>query len=121
MARRVWLSDFGLESFQQTVGKTGSIEDGAQQQKTSTRVFLARCFQKNFAHFRIAGESFRSLQQPYIELAFRSAEIRGELGVIVLRVVHQESGMHFKKLRQQRARGLSHMGARAALYLRDVG
>ena len=101
MSRRVGLSNFRLECFQQSFGKAGSIEDGAQQKETSARVFLPRCLQENFTNFRVAGESFRTLEQPYVELSFCGSQIGSEFGVIVLRVIHQKPRMHFEKLRQQ--------------------
>src|SRR6266480_2764591 len=107
-SRRERLSYFRLESFQQPFGKARSIEDRAQQKKTSAGIFLTGCFQKNFTHFGIAGESLRSLKQPYIQLAFCGSQIGSEFGVIVRRVVHQKSGMHFEKLREQPSSRLRH-------------
>ena len=66
-------------------------------------------------------EPLRTLQQPDIELAFGSTQVRSQLGVIALRVIHQKTGMHLEKLRQQRARGLRHVRARAAFDLREIG
>src|SRR6476620_6181712 len=115
MLCRVWLPGFGLECFQQTVGKTGSIKNGAQQQKTAAGIFLPRRLQENLAYFGIAGESFRSLEQPYIELAFDSAQVGSKFGVIIRWIVHQKSGMHFEKLREQPASRLGQMRTRSAL------
>ena len=76
---------------------------------------------RTFAHLRIAGEAFRTLQQPDIELAFRGAQVGHQFGVVALGVIHQKSGMHLEELGQQGARGLRHVTARAAFDLRDVG
>jgi hypothetical protein len=46
-----------IQSFKQTVGQAGRIENRAQQQKAATRVFMARALDKHIAHHAIAHEA----------------------------------------------------------------
>ena len=80
-----------VQRLQQPLGQPGSVKNRSQQQETAARVFFARSLDQNFADFRIAGETLRTLQQPDIELAFRGAQVGYQLGVVALRVIHQET------------------------------
>jgi len=65
------------QRFQQTLGQTWRVENCAQQQQTAPRIFLARGFEQQIAHFRIAYKALRTLQQPNIQLTFGCAQVRG--------------------------------------------
>ena len=112
--------EFRPQRFQQAVCQSRRIENRAQQQQATTRIFFARGLDQHIADLRIAGETLGTLQQPDIELAFRRAQIRRQFGVIAIRVIHQKAGMHLEELRQQRARGLRHVRTRAIFDLRKI-
>jgi hypothetical protein len=108
------------QRLQQPVGQSRRVENRAHQQKRAARIFFACGLDQHIADFRVIRKTFRTLQQPYIELAFGRAQIRSQFRVVAVRVIHQKAGMHLEKLRQQRARRLRHVRACSVFNLRQV-
>ena len=109
-----------IQSLEQTLGQAGRIENRAQQQKAAARVLVARALDEHVTDDAIAHKAFRALQQPHVELAFGRAQVAGEFSVVALGIIHGKLRVHLEVLRQQRARRLRHVTARAALNLREV-
>src|SRR5579864_1285158 len=87
-AGRRALERFGPQRLEQALGQAGRVENRAEQQKTTSRVRMPGHFQEHITHFAIADETLRALQQPDIELALGGAQVRNQLGVVALRVIH---------------------------------
>ena len=84
------------------------------------RIVMFGQAQQRLAHCRIAPKPLRSIDQPQIQLILGGPDVRDQLRVISLRVVHQISGMHFEEPGQQLAGGVGQVRPRPALDLRQV-
>ena len=81
---------------------------------------MVRHGEKRLAERRIATEALGAADQPEIELVLRGAQVGDELRVIALRIVDQIAGVDLEELREEQARRVGQVRARAALDLREI-
>ena len=81
---------------------------------------MPRHVQQRLAQLRLPAEPLRALDQPQVQLVFKGPQVGNKPGLKSLRIVDQVAGMHFEEFRQQQARRVSQVRARAALDLRKI-
>src|SRR5205814_6075909 len=97
-----------------------SLQNCTQQHQASARVLMLCDLEQRTANRWIAAEALRAIDKPQVELVFQRADIRHQLGVVTIGIVYQIARMHLEELREQCARRIRQVGARAALNLREI-
>ena len=110
-----------MQNLAEPFGETGRAENFRKQQKSATRIFDFRDDQEGAAEFRVGGKLLSAGVEPGIDLGVDDAERRLQLGRVAFRVVHEKTGVDAEETREERARAMSQVRARAAFDLREVG
>src|SRR5579864_157323 len=110
-----------MQNLSETFGQTRSTKNLRQEQKDTSRIFVFRDGQKGAAEFGIGGKLFGAGIEPGIDFGVNGAQCGLQLGRVAFRIVHQETWIDAEESRQQRARAVREVRARAALNLREVG
>src|SRR5580700_960610 len=102
------------------ISQSRNFQNLAQEQNAFARLWIIGNRQKSAAEFRITAKILRRRVQPGVHLGVLDAQVRTQVRLESFRVVHQESGVHLEKSRQQFARAMGHVRPRAAFNLRQV-
>src|SRR5580704_4997619 len=109
-----------MQNFSETIRQSRRAKNLRKEQKCPARIFILRDDQEATAELRIGGKLFRAGVEPRVDLGVDRAERGLQLRRVALRIVHQKTGINAEETRQQRARAVRQVRARATLDLREV-